>query len=156
MKMPMPIRSLLRSVVFSLCLVLLGGCSTVLSTVRVVERRDGVSYGEADDRRGGGLVQFYLDLGPYAAERNAAERQRAYTAMASACGGGAFEISRELLGHEDGAVVGVAIPVGSVAVVTGSASASPVRYLEFRCRPGQPGVSPARPVCAGAACSPPA
>jgi hypothetical protein len=42
MKMPMPIRSLLRSVVFSLCLVLLGGCSTVLSTVRVVERRDGV------------------------------------------------------------------------------------------------------------------
>jgi hypothetical protein len=156
MKMPMPIRSLLRSVVFSLCLVLLGGCSTVLSTVRVVERRDGVSYGEADGRRGGGLVQFYLDLGPYAAERNAAERQRAYTAMASACGGGAFEISRELLGHEDGAVVGVAIPVGSVAVVTGSASASPVRYLEFRCRPGQPGVSPARPVCAGAACSPPA
>jgi hypothetical protein len=155
MKMPMPIRSLLRSVVFSLCLVLLGGCSTVLSTVRVVERRDGVSYGEADGRRGGGLVQFYLDLGPYAAERNAAERQRAYTAMASACGGGAFEISRELLGHEDGAVVGVAIPVGSVAVVTGSASAIPVRYLEFRCRPGQPGVSPARPVCAGAACSPP-
>lgn len=152
MKMPMPMRSLLRTVVFSLCLVLLGGCSTV----RVVERRDGVSYGEADDRRGGGLVRFELHLGPNAPERNAAERQRAYAAMASACGDGAFEISRELLGQEDGAVTGVAIPLGSVAVVTGSASASPVRYLEFRCRPDQPRVSPARPVCAGAACSPPA
>ena len=46
MKMPMPIRSLLRSVVFSLCLVLLGGCSTV----RVVERRDGVAL-RRDGRR---------------------------------------------------------------------------------------------------------
>jgi hypothetical protein len=121
--------------------LLVTGCSTV----RVLERRDGLTYGETDARRGGGLVSFSLRVGPGAERHNSEERERTYAEAAKACGG-AFEISREHLGQEGGGVSAVAVPVGEVAVVSGASSAVPVRYLEFRCRPDERPASPVRPV----------
>jgi hypothetical protein len=115
----------------AVALMTMTGCASA----RLVEARDGHSYGEADARRGGGHVEFVYEGIPSVV---AARRADAYSKMRAHCGG-AFCIASESISVRgaDGVGVGSGTAVGGVIVATVASSDVKFREVDFRCTPDE-------------------
>ncbi len=115
-------------------LVVIAGMLMNCASARMIERRDGASYGEADPRRGGGHVSFICDGISSVVE---ARRNDAYAKMREACGG-PFCIAGESVTVDPGVGVAIGVPVGGLLVAPVPSSGSNTRNIDFRCVPTAP------------------